>query len=375
MNKTFVYGIATVIAVATMSTYAETNEVAALRSELASVSARLAELEKAPAAAPAEKSSWADKIRIKGDLRYRYEYRDSDDPGISNKSRQRIRARIGAYGEVNEKVDFGVRLATGSNDSPTSTNQDIDNYASSKDIWLDLAYMTIRPVKDMDVTLGKMKQPWEQVSDLVFDGDVNPEGVSAGYKVPLENVSIMLHAGHFILDENTGDDVQMTSGQIAGKVKVADGVSVKAGATTYLWNNPDLAVVGKGNTGAVDFNIVEGFAQVDLKETPLPIKIYGDYLQNLGTSISEDTAWLVGIGTKLGDASLSYNYREIEPDAIYGNLADSDFHDGGTGGKGHKLSAKYELMKHLTAGVTYFITETEAGNDVNTLQLDLVAKF
>ena len=55
--------------------------------------------------------------------------------------------------------------------------------------------------------------------------------------------------------------------------------------------------------------------------------------------------------------------------------ADSDFHDGGTGGSGHKFKVKRSLAKNLSAGATYFLTETESGDAVNTLQLDLVSKF
>ena len=325
-----------------------------------------------------QSSNWAGKMKIKGDFRYRFEDRESDEPGTSDKSRHRIRARVGVYGKVNDQVEFGTRIASGStNATPISTNQDIDGYGSSKSIWLDLAYITLNcnTVEGLSATFGKMKQPWVTVSDLVYDTDLNPEGISAGYDFDLDGISVMTHAGHFILDENTGDDVRLTSGQLAVKIKIADGVSVTAGANIYDWTNEDMAVVGTGNSGAVDFTILEGFAQVNLSNTPVPVKIFGDYVKNVADDVSDDTAWMVGVGTKVGKLSIDYNFREIKIDSIYGSWADSDFHDGGTGGSGHKIKAKYPLLKNLSAGATYFITETEAGNDVNTLQLDLVAKF
>ena len=50
---------------------------------------------------------------IKGDLRYRFKDRNSDSSDISDKSRERIRARIGVYGDVTETMSFGTRLASG----------------------------------------------------------------------------------------------------------------------------------------------------------------------------------------------------------------------------------------------------------------------
>ncbi len=383
MNIKFVYTTMTALAFSACTTFA--TEVAATQTDNESIIQRLEALEALED--NANKSSWAENIKIKGDFRYRFEDRDSDQSAaiwtnapngkISDKSRHRIRARVGAYGNVNEHVDFGVRIATGSSSSPISTNQDIDGYGSSKEIWLDLAYITLNcyRVDGLNVTFGKMKQPWITVSDLVYDSDFNPEGISAGYDIDLDGISVMLHAGHFILDENAGDDVQLSSGQAAIKTKVSEGVSLTAGANIYDWRNEDAAAVGDGNSGAIDFTIVEGFAQVNLTETPVPVKIFGDFANNMANDISEDTAWMIGFGTKIGKLSLDYNYRDVEADSIYGDWADSDFHDGGTGGSGHKIKAQYAVMKNLSAGATYFMTETQSGNDVNTLQFDLAAKF
>ena len=160
---------------------------------------------------------------IKGDLRYRFEDRNSDftlekSPGkryISDKSRERIRARIGVYGDVTETMSFGTRLASGG-DSPISTNQDIDGSASTKGINLDLAYFTIDSLlgDSSKTTFGKMKQPWKTVSDLVFDTDVNPEGISASFSREINNAKLFYQFGHFTLDEAKGDDAKLGSAQI-----------------------------------------------------------------------------------------------------------------------------------------------------------------
>lgn len=57
---------------------------------------------------------WAENIKINGDLRYRYEM--IDEEGSDNRNRNRIRARLGVAGKVNDDIEVKMRLAT--SDSP-----------------------------------------------------------------------------------------------------------------------------------------------------------------------------------------------------------------------------------------------------------------
>ena len=121
---------------------------------------------------------WVNNVKIKGDLRYRHEWKD-DESQADDRNRHRIRARIGIYGKVNDEVDLGFRLASGNTSTPTSTNQDLDTAFSSKNIWLDLAYFDYHPaaVEGLKVLGGKIKDPYFRAgkSNLMFDSDVNPE--------------------------------------------------------------------------------------------------------------------------------------------------------------------------------------------------------
>ena len=90
------------------------------------------------------------------------------------------------------------------------------------------------------------------------------------------------------------------------------------------------------------------------------------------------------IGTKfnkakaLGTWEMSYDYRDIEADAVVGGLNDSDFIGGGTNGTGHRLGFKYQIAKNMQLGLSYFITEKNADSTIdnfNLLQADLIFKF
>ncbi len=127
---------------------------------------------------------WVKSIKPFGDFRYRYESLDNTGDEVGNKRRRnRIRARLGFKAKVNEEWDAIFRIASGSTDTPTSTNQTLDGAFESKDLWLDLAYADWHPESypGLNVYLGKMKNPFYRVgkNQLIWYSDVNPEGGAA----------------------------------------------------------------------------------------------------------------------------------------------------------------------------------------------------
>lgn len=89
----------------------------------------------------------------------------------------RLRARLGIIAKPAEQVTVGLRLATGSDNSPVSTNQTLGGGLSKKEIWLDQAYVTLQPVSYAGLTLGRMPNPYF-TTDLVYDDDLNFDGVA-----------------------------------------------------------------------------------------------------------------------------------------------------------------------------------------------------
>ena len=87
--------------------------------------------------------------------------------------------------QVAPTVEAGIRLASGNNNDVRSTNQDMNNYFTKKDVWLDRAYINWHPenVPGLKMIGGRMAQPWTKVaeSEVIWDNDVNPEGVAVQY--------------------------------------------------------------------------------------------------------------------------------------------------------------------------------------------------
>ncbi|MCK8682220.1 putative porin [Pseudomonas umsongensis] len=350
-----------------------------------------------------QKLAWAAKTQFKGDVRFRQENVHNDGvPNNKDQDRQRIRARLGAFSEINPQVDTGIRIATGSSDDARSTNQDLNNYFDKKQIWLDLGYVDYHPdaIKNLHVIGGKMLQPWVSMGDIIWDSDINPEGLALTYKYPLGNTELFGSAGHYTLKDNVDGegvqfkhDLRLYAGQLGARFAITDNLKMTVGGSLYNYDNDEdsactastspCALAVNGNTPGEQFRLWEGFSQIDIGGLPMPLSLYGQYVHNAEASNDKDTGWLAGVKTKLYGFGLDYNYRDVQQNAVVGAFTDSDFANGFTGSRGSKLKVSYELDKNFTLGATYFMANSDYTNasvnlkdsDINTLQLDAEAKF
>jgi hypothetical protein len=334
--------------------------------------------------------AWANDIKLKGDIRARYEKREvSDATTAQQKDRQRIRLRLGAYGKINDQADFGIRLATGG--SRTSSNVDMNDNAGMKNIYLDQAYVDMHPeqIGGAHVFLGKMPQPWMTAgTGLIWDTDLNPEGVAVTYEKQLLPFKLMANAGTFVLTDNLSDDIRLHSGQVAVEKKIGNTV-LTLGASDYFFQNAENVKVADSLTGKLgatantpngQFNLVEGFGSYGFNIGKLPVLLNGQYVVNTDAASSEDTAYLAGVtvgkAKDKGTWEIGYSYRDIGRDAVVAGLNDSDFAgETWVGCYGHKLNGKYQIAKNLAADLAYILSTDYKGRDANTLQADLNFKF
>ncbi len=348
--------------------------------------------------------AWLRTMKLGGDFRYRHE-RTDDETKTTERDRHRIRVRLIVSSQVNDQVDVTIGLASGSSDSPTSTNQDLTDSFSSKDLWLDLAFVNYHPatVEGLNVIAGKMKNLYYRPgnSDLLFDTDVNPEGIAATYGRDLnEGLSLFGTLGGYYINERSTDvDTSLwgLQGGVKGKVPGVEGVDFTLGAGYFDYGNIEgqAALASddnsfRGNTSvgtaddavyAHDFNILQGFGQLGFQVGPHPCAVFGDLFVNGDADSGDDTGYLVGasIGKckKPDSWAFAYNYRDLEADAQVAALVDSTFAGGGTGIRGHKLSVGYQLAKNCKLAVNYMIGErirTET-TDYDVLQLEFNFKF
>ncbi|WP_454669471.1 putative porin [Achromobacter kerstersii] len=162
----------------------------------------------------------------------------------------RIRARLGVRAEISDDWTAGIRLATGSDDSPVSTSQTLGGGMGKKDIWLDQAYLTYRPAKWATVTGGRIANPFES-TDTLFSNDLNFDGIAAIFKQPLQGRDVTLFGtlGAFAteyanngwnsssMSEGATENKWLLGGQVGADWKINNQNSLRGALAYYHFDN------------------------------------------------------------------------------------------------------------------------------------------
>jgi hypothetical protein len=119
-----------------------------------------------------------------------------------NRDRFRIRARLGMLAKISDTWSGGLRLATGNATDRVSTNQTLGQDFNKYTFLVDRAYIKFDPTEWLSVTGGRIPNPWFS-TDLVWDEDLNFEGVAATLKPTFANNTVkpFLTVGAFPIKE------------------------------------------------------------------------------------------------------------------------------------------------------------------------------
>jgi len=351
---------------------------------------------------------WAEKIKFYGDFRFRGEWHQGENNQVtqSDQTRGRIRFRLGMDVMINDEFDVHARLATGSSDDPTSTNQTLGEDWVKKDFWLDRAYLDWHPkaVEGVHVLAGKMGMPFQVVNDLIWDSDVNPEGAALQYSwKPADKWEVFSSVGGFWVEENsTTTDIGMWGMQggtkyafnkeeyLLGGVTYYDYTSIKNKKINGARGGNSATKVGADYFYDYDYNLVELFGEYGLKVFDLPSAIQGQYVNNVASGVSADTGWLLGLrlnkAKKAGTWQFTYDYREAQRNSVLGAFAETDFINGGVGGRGHRFGYRYQFTDSIYGGVYYYMSERarsvttygasdKADDDYRKIRAEMVISF
>lgn len=255
---------------------------------------------------------WTRRFKFSGDIRLRAQgdFYDSGNPEFTfvdfnegefinsteDRSRGRIRMRLGVNAKVNDALTAGIRIVSGSFGNPVSTNATLGNDFGSYELVLDRAYLKYIDL-DADrhpwMTLwgGRMPNPWFS-TDLVWDEDLNFDGAAATFRYNLADSdslyamderdrTVFLTIGAFSLDEVelSSRDKWLFAGQLGADLRFDDQSSFRIGLAYYNYYN----VTGKPNTlnqpNKSDFT-APGFAQkgnsmFDISDPVNPLQTFG----------------------------------------------------------------------------------------------------
>ena len=356
---------------------------------------------------------WAQQISLSGDLRLRTEHfqRDASTSNSSTRNRQRARLRVGLKAKVSDQLEAGVRLATGTDGDPVSTNQTAADIFDKKNIFLDQAYLkftttgTRLGAVPLTVWGGKFENPFYS-TQLVWDSDLTFEGAAATLTPVIGPVEPFLAVGVFPVDElNPNGEDPTIWGVQAGTVwhlapdaatEWAKALTVKGGLGYYDYKNlkhgiDTLSSNRFGNTAAegsgagttvfaYDYNLLDLVGEINTKLLGKPVLLYSDYVKN--TAIADnDEGFEMGLKVGKADKPLAweagYTFTRLEPDAVVGQFSNSDFGDGGTNRSGHAYYAAIGTLKNSTLGFKWSVTEAIDGTDlaIDRLQVDWNTKF
>ena len=334
-------------------------------------------------------STWWEQLSLEGDLRLRY---DSvrREPG-EDTERERYRARIGVTAGLGDSLEFGLRFATGEGD-PASTNLDFGESISFDNIHIDRAYVGWSVSDRLRLTAGKMKNPFFLAGDtaLVWDSDVNPEGLA----VTFESGAMFGRIGGIKLDyRDDGTESWLYAAQAGAGFDISEASTLTAGIgwfdyTDIAGNAPLYGGNARGNSLDAsgnylnDYDILELFAEYETKLRGWPIVAFVEWTHNTRVATA-GTAYSVGVNVgnadQPGTAEWSWEWRDTEADALVGVLTDSDLADGRTDSRGHVLKGSYRLSDYMSIAATLIFSEYGGLNasptDFDRVMLDVEFGF
>ncbi len=352
---------------------------------------------------------WVTSLKFNGDLRLRYDRITAEDMTFETRDRFRYRLRFGYTAVLKDNWEVGIGLTsseqTGQNASaadPISNNQSFGDNASKKAIAIDKAYVKWTPLNDaiwtLSSTMGKMENPYVFPSTILFDKDYTPEGIALEGSFRVNDKHTLRALGTaFILDEvsTSTEDPYMFGGQVrweaawSPKVQTALGGALLSIINDQMLTNGAVPNIGGGNTRTgptgvlansftpiyTDANLTYTFDHAPLYNAPFPITFGADYIHNCDAD-DNNTGYsfgvVIGKAGKKGLWQIDYRYTELQGDAWYEEVVESDFgayykyntvnaggsgYRSGTNVRGHWIKATYNFYDSVSFSVAYFLTE------------------
>ena len=370
-----------------------------------------------PASAKPAAPSLMDRIALTGDFRFRYQTEDLDSGAasgldgaasgldgaasgldIDEQDRWRIRWRAGVVVDLSERWETGFGFASGGT-SARSSNQTLRRAFSRGDARLDYAYAKYQANDNVAVLTGKFKNPIWAPKDLLWDGDIRPEGVALPMNFALnDRASLFVTPGYFILSESVTDsrnDANMLVFQAGADFALSETVSLKLAPTYYGFSNLkgtggpislDIPSNSRDLNGDLinDYDALAVGGQLTFTELGVvpKLSVFGEWITAFDPS-DDETGWLLGLSfgdakiSGFGDWQVKYNYRRLESDAWPEFLTDSDAFFGATNVKGNELEFAWGVTKGVSLSLDYYSNFKFLGTDVeqDLLQLDLNIKW
>ena len=317
----------------------------------------------------------ADKLKLYGDVRFRTELdRDSKKKNgdmRADRDRFRFRFRFGFKYALNENVEFGGRIRSGNPDNAQSPHVTLGDEFNSKTLSIDKAYIKYTN-NGFYIWGGKNSMNMWEPDEMLWDGDVNPEGIGLGNKFKLgDNAKLQLNGGYFILKNNTiteGDVSKQTFGKHNNAAFAQAKFCTKIGDNKLIIAPGMLQTYIHGMTW--DYQIFSGFAQF---KTKMGLNLNIDFFKNLADlkdkvdpNYEDQTSGFAGtIGYSFSKKlSAKVSYAQIQKYAVIDMFAQDDWVRWGNANMtrssnfgGFGMAIKYKLAKNFNTQLKFWNVE------------------
>ena len=339
-----------------------------------------------------------ENLTFKGDLRVRYEARESDTGASRDRFRQRF--RLGFLWKTNEGWEIGAGLITGeqnNTDGASGATSGNDTYSANSPfetggIFLDYAYAKHKFENGLSLTLGQHKNPYINAADYMFDSDVRFVGATLHYDS--QDSGLFATAGAYVVQTFQGtenDDANLYALQVG----MEEGGFLVALSYYHFDGAASDDVLG---TGTNEVNVISGYAEYSGKTDMFKYKFFGEYSVNVAADDSgtsqvggvvteeedENIAFVLGAELGIDKWKIKYAFAHIESDSYFGPLTDADFgtaisnSNNSNNIEGHEISVGYNVTKNFQIEATYIMAEQLDGNvndEGELFQLDFKYKF
>lgn len=341
------------------------------------------------------------KLDLYGDFRFRAELdRNSDRiDGTTRDDRDRLRyrLRVGFKYTLHSNFEFGGRIRSGNSLNQQSPHITLGKEFQSDDFSIDKAYLKAQTNTGLWAWIGKNSMSFWTQNGLLWNDDVNPEGISLGVKFNLNDHSnIEPVLGYFIAGHSGkafNDDSSIAIAQLKLNSKVGDNNLILSSGIIFGKNIPDQP--DGTDSFIINYNIWASSLQFYLKK--LGLKLGLDHFENLkdyqnNTNIADvfedqTTGYVGSLIYGVKNIQFSYYYAHIEKFAVVDYFAQDDWVRWGNTNmtrssnfRGHEFRIKYNFTKQLNTVLRAYLVEGIKTTGINLetgtrIRLDFNIRF
>ncbi|MBX3594612.1 putative porin [Sphingomonas sp.] len=289
--------------------------------------AAVAAASSSPAAPPVPRPVAQPVLAVSGDLRVREEWNRGAG---RDRARAVLRARLRATYRGPSGFSAGAQLATGDPDDPNSADVTLGNFADDLMVSLDQAWIRYQH-GGVAISAGKFPLPFAR-TDMVWDGDVSPQGLGATLSMPLAGLRTDARLLWFAVDESAGGrDSDMLGGQLSLATPADAPVTARLAGSYYHYRLNSVAGADAGDfrgnlvSGGryrSQFHLAELLATVEYRGLGdrWPVSLTGDVVRNFGATVPGDSGiyaeLAAGRAARAGDWRMAYQFGRVEVDAV-----------------------------------------------------------